>query len=90
MDLYRRIDEVLFYKWDPIGISDTDWSRDEYQMYLPTVFKHALEDQTPEPLIQYLSWVVTERMGLDENLEHDKNIAELIFLLKDRCLEQDE
>lgn len=40
---YKRIDEILFYKWDPIGISDSDWSRDEYQSYVPQVFKLALE-----------------------------------------------
>jgi hypothetical protein len=27
MELYKRIDEILFYKWDPIGISDSDWAR---------------------------------------------------------------
>ena len=26
--LYSRIDEILFYKWDPIGVSDSNWPRD--------------------------------------------------------------
>ncbi|MDP2523831.1 hypothetical protein Q8W30_14745 [Neptunomonas phycophila] len=37
LELYKRIDEFLFYKWDSIGISDGDWARDEYQSYLPRV-----------------------------------------------------
>jgi len=35
LELYKRIDEILFYRWDPIGVSDGAWARDEYQSYLP-------------------------------------------------------
>ena len=32
LELYKRIDEILFYKWDPIGISDGDWARDSINL----------------------------------------------------------
>jgi hypothetical protein len=83
MELYKRIDEVLFYKWDPIGISDSDWARDEYQSYLPQVFKLALENNSPEPIANYLTVVTTENMGLSEAKQHDLNIAKLIIELKE-------
>ena len=83
MDLYKRIDEVLFYKWDPIGISDGDWARDEYQSYLPQVFKLALENNSPEPIANYLSVITTENMGLSEAKQHDIKIAKLILEIKE-------
>ncbi|WP_305909043.1 hypothetical protein Q9L42_007610 [Methylomarinum sp. Ch1-1] len=83
MELYTRIDEILFYKWDPIGISDGDWARDEYQSYLPHVFKLALENDTPEPIADYLTVITTENMGLSKAREHDLKIARLILEVKE-------
>ena len=83
LELYKRIDEILFYKWDPIGISDSDWSRDEYQSYLPRVFAYALENASPEPIAQYLGVVSTESMGLSATPEHDMKIAEIIIEVKE-------
>ena len=83
MELYKRIDEILFYKWDPIGISDGDWARDEYQSYLPQVFKLALENSKPEPIADYLTVITTENMGLSEAKEHDMVIANLILEIKE-------
>ena len=83
MELYKRIDEVLFYKWDPIGISDGDWARDEYQSYSPQVFKLALVYCKPEPIAEYLTVVRTENMGLSEVKSHDLAIAKLILEIKE-------
>ena len=83
MEFYKRIDEVLFYKWDPIGISEGNWARDEYQSYLPQVFKLALENEKPEPIANYLSVVTTESMGLSEEKSHDLKIAKLILEIKE-------
>ena len=90
MELYRRVDEILFYKWDLIGISDTDCPRDEYHMYLPLVFKHALNDRAPDSLTEYLTSVTTEGMGMSANKEHDKAIAKLIFSVKEHCMQVDD
>jgi len=62
LKLYKRIDEILFYKWDPIGVSDWDWSRDEYQIYLPHVFQLALDNDLPQPIAEYLTKIETDRM----------------------------
>uniref|UniRef100_UPI00404730DC hypothetical protein n=1 Tax=Shewanella baltica TaxID=62322 RepID=UPI00404730DC len=83
MELYKRIDEILFYKWDPIGISDSDWGRDEYHAYLPKVFRMALEQSSPESIAEYLSKITTERMGLSAAKEHDLDIAIQILEVKD-------
>ncbi|WP_394167014.1 hypothetical protein [Neptunomonas phycophila] len=83
MEFYKRIDEILFYKWDPIGISDGDWARDEYQSYLPQVFSIALQNEAPEPIAKYLTIATTENMGLSSAEEHDLSIAKIILEIKD-------
>ena len=83
LELYKRIDEILFYKWDPIGISDSDWARDEYQSYLPRVFNMAMEYKSPEKIAEYLTEVTTESMGLSAAKEHDLTIAKLIMEVKE-------
>ena len=83
MELYKRIDEILFYRWDPIGISTDGWGRDEYHGYLPKVFHIALEQTSPELIAEYLTNVTIERMGLSEDKEHDLAIAKQILQVKD-------
>ncbi|WP_299599702.1 hypothetical protein [uncultured Microbulbifer sp.] len=82
LELYKRIDEILFYKWDPIGISNSDWARDEYQSYLPRVFKMAIENESANKIANYLSKISTEYMGLPEAKKHDLAIARLILEVK--------
>ena len=81
-ELYKRIDEILYYKWDPIGISDGDLTRNEYQSYLPQVFKLALENNNPEPIANYLTVITTDNMGLSEEKKRDIKIAKLILKIK--------
>ncbi|UPW17088.1 hypothetical protein M0C34_12600 [Agarivorans sp. TSD2052] len=83
LELYKRIDEILFYKWDPIGISDGDWARDEYQSYLLRVFTYAIESDSPDSIAKYLGVVSTESMGLSAVPEHDMNIAKMIIEVKE-------
>ena len=79
LELYRRVDEVLYYVWDPIGVATSPAARDEYQRYLTTVFTMLQEGMDASPIAAYLEGVATDRMGLDANLEHSKRVAELLF-----------
>jgi hypothetical protein len=80
-ELYTRIDEILFYKWDPLHLSDTNWSRDEYESYVPEVFRLALESESYDPIADHLTKIATEIMLMTENRKHDIEIAKLIFSL---------
>jgi len=82
LELYKTIDEILFYKWDPIGVSGSDSARDEYRSYLPRVFALTMESDSPEPIAEFLGVVSTESMGLSAAAEHDRQIAELIIEVK--------
>ncbi|MEX3917370.1 hypothetical protein [Paraburkholderia sp. BR10872] len=79
LELYRRVDEVLYYVWDPIGVATSPAARDEHQGYLPKVFTMLQEGMDASANAAYLDDVATDRMGLDANLEHSKRVAELLL-----------
>ena len=79
LELYRRVDEVLYYIWDPIGVAPSPVTRDEYQRYLPKVFAMLQEGSAASPIAAYLDNVATEGMGLNGNPEHSKQVAELLL-----------
>jgi hypothetical protein len=77
--LLTRIDEIMFYKWDPLQLSDTNWPRYEYDSHVPEVFRLALESTSHHPIAEYLTHVSTDLMGMTEDKERDLAVAELIF-----------
>ncbi|PZQ45490.1 MAG: hypothetical protein DI551_07160 [Micavibrio aeruginosavorus] len=81
-NLYTRVGEVIHYIWDPIGISEAPGARDEYDTYLPDIMS-ILSTKPPEALVKYLSWIVTERMGLSANPQHDLKVVEILFSWKE-------
>jgi len=87
-ELLTRIDEIIFYKWDPLHLSDSNCSRDEYESYVPEVFRLALENKSYHPIADYLTNVATEIMSMAENSERDNEIALLIFSLAENELDK--
>jgi hypothetical protein len=69
--MYKRVDEVLHYIWDPIGVSTmSPIPRDEYHTYLPQVFGMVIDGKPEEEIAAYLLDIERDRMGLDpRNLE---------------------
>ena len=79
LELYRRVDEVLYYVWDPIGLVPNAATRDQYQRYLPKVFSMLQEGADASSIAAYLDNVATERMGLNGNPGHAKRVAEFLL-----------
>jgi hypothetical protein len=79
LELYRRVDEVLYYVWDPIGVAHSPAARDEYQGYLLKVFAMLQEGADAASVAAYLDAVAMDRMGLHEKGEHSKRVAELLL-----------
>lgn len=79
LELYRAVDEVLHYVWDPIGISAIPQARDEYHSYLPHVFSRLRSGEGGQAIAAYLSEVTTNSMGLSANAQHDLNVAEILI-----------
>ena len=80
--LYKRIDEILFYVWDPIGVAPEPRTRDEYEMYLPQVFKLALENEDPKLIADYLHNITNTEIGLPSKLKNCIETAEIILKSK--------
>lgn len=77
--VHTRIDEILFYKWDPIRLSNSNISRDEYSTYVKGVFEITLNSTSPYSLADHLTMLSTEYMGVLGNRETDIAVATLIF-----------
>lgn len=77
--LYRAVDEVLHYVWDPIGVSGTPQARDEYHGYLPAVFGMLRDGADEAKVTAYLTSITTERMGLSARPEHDRAVARVLL-----------
>ena len=76
--LYTRIDEILFYRWDPIGFADSSGPRYEYSMYVNTIFNMMIKGASAKKLAKHLTMISTEWIGRPENKERDKEVATLI------------
>ncbi|BFG78654.1 hypothetical protein PTKU46_66870 [Paraburkholderia terrae] len=66
---------ILLHEWDPIGISDSPEAEDEYDSYVPHVSNMLRQQKTPEELYAYLRWIEVERICLDGDEAHTRNIA---------------
>lgn len=79
MALYRAVDEVLHYVWDPIGVNGVPQARDEYHPYLPQVFGMLREGADESKIAAYLTLVTTERMGLSARPDRDREVARVLL-----------
>ena len=57
--------------WDPIGVSGIPGAREEYQAYVPEVFRLLLDQGDEQAIADHLGRVATERMGMNPNRIRD-------------------
>ncbi len=74
-EMYKRVDEVLYYIWDPIGSSDEPFARGEYSNYVPTILGLVLQNDDPAPIIERLTEIMRDSMGMTINVL-DKALCE--------------
>ncbi len=85
-ELWKRIQTILWEKWDPIGVNepDSEWS-DEYDSYVPHIFRLAIEGHDHVHIAGPLAATATQNMGLNasHNNEHEIEVAKLIIQAKE-------
>ncbi|MCC2617130.1 hypothetical protein LJ739_12830 [Aestuariibacter halophilus] len=86
-ELYRRVDEILHYLWDPIGVSDIPLARDEYHSYLPKVFSLVISEAKHHEISEYLVKVESGSMGMSPNNGKAIEVAKLLIETKEALLE---
>ncbi|MGN7784462.1 hypothetical protein ACTJIJ_08045 [Niabella sp. 22666] len=76
--LYKKIDDILWYDWDPLGINDIA-PRDEYRNYIPEIFSLLKTNQDKHTIANKLYKLQTENMGISGTLENCVAVAEKIL-----------
>ncbi|MEC5398878.1 hypothetical protein [Uliginosibacterium sp. H1] len=79
MELYRRVDEVLHYIWDPAGIAGIPQARNEYYGYLPTVYGLVKAGAAAEDIARHLEEVADDRMGVRSPAGRCAEIAHMLL-----------
>jgi hypothetical protein len=78
-ELGQRVDEVLHYVWDPIGVAIAPGARDEYSGYALRALGMLLESTDARSLTAFLLEIESEGMGLMARPEHALHVAELLL-----------
>ena len=80
---YSSIGDILLNQWDPLDLSDTNCLGDEYEAYVPVVYRLSMEIDCIEELTEHLSRIARQIIGVETNLHNDKKAARLIMAVKD-------
>jgi hypothetical protein len=78
-ELRRRVDEVLYYVWDPIGVSDEPYARAEYESYVPDLLHLVASHNETEPISGYLAVIIESRMKLSPDKKKCDETAALLL-----------
>jgi len=62
--VHNRVDEILHYIWDPIGVAGSAGARDEYDSYVPKIVKMLFEGADAEAIAKHLHSIESGSMGL--------------------------
>jgi len=87
MKLYRQVDEILHYLWDPIGVAGIAQARDEYHSYLPQVFQLVLRKSEKAEIAEYLIEIESSRMGVTANKKAALEVAEILLNIREAIID---
>ena len=74
--LHDAIRGVLLNEWDPIGVVDIPGAQDEYDSYIPTIYRLLIRREPVYEVFDYLWWAETKNMGLSGNRQRTEQVAE--------------
>lgn len=61
---HAAIRRALMERWDPIGVKVIAEAQDEYDHYIPTIYKLLVSRSPKQEIFGYLWWLETDHMGL--------------------------
>ena len=77
-ELLQRVDEVLHYHWDPLGVSREPAARQEYAAFVPEVFDALLDDADEHRVMELLLLLESEFLGLGPRPSQARRVAEML------------
>lgn len=81
--LYKKVDDVLWYDWDPIGVNDSA-PRNEYRSYVPEIFSMLTQNKSAIEIADRLYKIKTVTIGVLGNRKRCLKIAEMLINHKNR------
>jgi len=69
-ELRRRVDEILYYIWDPIGVAAEPSTRDEYERHVAGLISLLETNADSKQIAAYLDDIAKNHMGLQTNDKH--------------------
>jgi len=81
-NLYARIDEILYFIWDPIGVSDEPDARAEYLSYVPQFSYLLSNNATKKEIVNQLFRIGQDDIGLPTNKNRAVIVADLLIGVK--------
>ena len=78
LTLYKLINELLMTEWDPCGVNGVPEARDEYDSYVPQIFKLAMDGSSPERIAKHLLFIENEQMCCKESKKVCLSVANKI------------
>jgi len=79
LELYKRIDELLWNGGSPLGSAGTPEDRDEYFHYLPRVFRMTVEGSSCSTIADYLRSIAQRQEGSSFDAQRCTEIASCIL-----------
>ena len=77
-ELWRRVDEVLHYVWDPAGVSNSPVARNDYDDYLPAVFELLRDGAVEDTIAAHLDALEENDFGLEADSEMTGHVADIL------------
>ncbi len=77
-ELWRRVDEVLHYVWDPAGVSNSPVARNDYDEYLPAVFELLRDGAVEDTIAAHLDALEENDFGLEPDTEMTGHVADIL------------
>lgn len=78
-ELEKRVDEVLFYIWDPFGFKGEPFARTEYRNYVEEVLNCLQNAKSTNEISALLIDIVENRMGLEFSPEISQAVAKMLI-----------
>ncbi len=75
---HDAIRKALLDEWDPIGVREISEAQDEYDHYVPAIYRLLVTRRPDCELIDYLWWLETEHMGLSGDRQATEAFAEYL------------
>lgn len=82
--LKQRVDEILFYVWDPLGFAPKTEHRTEYETYVPGILSMVEKDADAKALAKRLKEIVRTQMGRTGFAESSDKAGEMLVAWRDQ------